>query len=236
MSHKPLDFSFCQEISDIATSQAKTFQEQQVSREKEMTSLRQQLLDFQSQSDEKTIIGKLHRHIVHLQLSEGTGLRKLDLASRKTLQLEAQVLRMEHRLDEKDQSLYHSRMESRAKAKHLKDTINVRSANQILIIVSVSSCHWKKLHVPSIFSVTAKSVCGICTTHETREIHENPAAASRRESQDNPWAAFSWGGAFEGGRWAAHFADKTRRNAGGNLRQMISLTCVLSFLFIDYLS
>ena len=46
-----------QEISDISTVQARALEAQQVSRDKEVLSLRQQLLDFQSQSDEKTVIG-----------------------------------------------------------------------------------------------------------------------------------------------------------------------------------
>ena len=47
-----------QEIADISTSQSKALDAQQVSRDKEVLSMRQQLLDFQSQSDEKTVIGK----------------------------------------------------------------------------------------------------------------------------------------------------------------------------------
>lgn len=60
-----------QEISDIATSQARLLEQQQVSRDKELLSVRAQLLDLQSASDEKALIGKLHRHIIQLQMSEG---------------------------------------------------------------------------------------------------------------------------------------------------------------------
>lgn len=62
---------FVQEISDIATSQARLLEQQQVSRDKELLSVRAQLLDLQSASDEKALIGKLHRHIIQLQMSEG---------------------------------------------------------------------------------------------------------------------------------------------------------------------
>lgn len=50
-------FWFQQEMSEVATSQVHTLETLQLSREKENISLRQQLLDFQMQSDEKTIIG-----------------------------------------------------------------------------------------------------------------------------------------------------------------------------------
>ena len=88
-----------------------------------MTSLRQQLLDFQAQSDEKTIIGKLHRHIVQLQVSEGVSLRKLADAQKKCYKLEAQLLRSEQRVDDKDQTIYHNRMEARSKARYLKNNV-----------------------------------------------------------------------------------------------------------------
>lgn len=46
-----------QEVSDVATSQVRALEMQQISRDKEVISLQQQLLDFQAQSDEKTVIG-----------------------------------------------------------------------------------------------------------------------------------------------------------------------------------
>ena len=47
------------EISEVATTQCRVLDSKQVSRDKEVMSLRQQLLDFQAQSDEKAIIGRL---------------------------------------------------------------------------------------------------------------------------------------------------------------------------------
>ena len=47
-----------QEIVEVASFQTKALEAQQVSRDKEVQSLRQQLLDIQTQSDEKAIIGK----------------------------------------------------------------------------------------------------------------------------------------------------------------------------------
>ena len=60
-----------QEVADIAVLQARTLEQQQVMREKEFQSMRGQLLDLQSQTEEKALIGKLHRHIIQLQISEG---------------------------------------------------------------------------------------------------------------------------------------------------------------------
>ena len=52
------EISKLKEMSEVATSQVKTLEMVQLSREKENASLRQQLLDFKIQSDEKTIIGE----------------------------------------------------------------------------------------------------------------------------------------------------------------------------------
>ena len=68
-------------------------------------------------------IGKLHRQIVQLQVSEGTAVRRLDDANKKLVRLEAQLLRLEHRVDDKDSTIYNNRLESRSKAKYLKHTI-----------------------------------------------------------------------------------------------------------------
>ena len=86
-------------------------------------SLRQQLLDFQIQSDEKTIIGKLHRHIVQLQVSEGTAVRKYEEVKKKVSKTEALVLRLEQKLDDKNQTIYHNRKEAQDKANHLKKNL-----------------------------------------------------------------------------------------------------------------
>ncbi|KAJ8314697.1 hypothetical protein KUTeg_006847 [Tegillarca granosa] len=114
------EISKLKEVCEVAGTQVKTLEMQQLSKEKEFQSLRQQLLDFQVQSDEKTIIGKLHRHIVQLQVSEGTAVKRLTETQKKVTKLEAMVLRLEQRLDDKDQTLYHNRTEAQNKAKHLK--------------------------------------------------------------------------------------------------------------------
>ena len=69
--------------------------------------------------------GKLHRQIVQMQVSEGIALKKLEDAAKKLTKMEAQLLRTEHKLDEKDETIYHNRLECCNKSKHLKHTIHV---------------------------------------------------------------------------------------------------------------
>uniref|UniRef100_A0A8C6HX23 Centrosomal protein 290 n=1 Tax=Mus spicilegus TaxID=10103 RepID=A0A8C6HX23_MUSSI len=118
-----VEVSKLREISDIAKRQVDFLNLQQQSREKEVESLRTQLLDFQAQSDEKALIAKLHQHVVSLQISEATALGKLESVTSKLQKMEAYNLRLEQKLDEKEQALYYARLEGRNRAKHLRQTI-----------------------------------------------------------------------------------------------------------------
>lgn len=123
LSKTKLEITTLKDIAEVASNQARALDQQQVSRDKEVTSLRQQLLDFQCQSDEKSVIGKLHRQLVQLQISEGTSVRKVQDNHKKILKLEAQLLRTERKVDEKDQTIYHNSQESRTKQRYLKSTL-----------------------------------------------------------------------------------------------------------------
>ncbi|XP_076776207.1 centrosomal protein of 290 kDa isoform X4 [Arvicanthis niloticus] len=118
-----VEVSKLREISDIAKRQVDFLNSQQQSREKEVESLRMQLLDFQAQSDEKALIAKLHQHVVSLQISEATALGKLQSVTSKLQKMEAYNLRLEQKLDEKEQALYYARLEGRNRANHLRQTI-----------------------------------------------------------------------------------------------------------------
>nr|XP_012422958.1 PREDICTED: centrosomal protein of 290 kDa isoform X2 [Odobenus rosmarus divergens] len=118
-----VEVSKLREISDIAKRQVEILNAQQQSREKEVESVRMQLLDYQAQSDEKALIAKLHQHIVSLQISEATALSNLESVTSKLQKTEARNLRLEQKLDEKEQVLYYARLEGRNRAKHLRQTI-----------------------------------------------------------------------------------------------------------------
>ncbi|VTJ87295.1 Hypothetical predicted protein [Marmota monax] len=118
-----VEVSKLREISDIAKRQVEILNAQQQSREKEVESLRTQLVEYQAQSDEKALIAKLHQHLVSLQISEATALGKLESVTSKLQKMETYNLRLEQKLDEKEQTLYYARLEGRNRAKHLRQTI-----------------------------------------------------------------------------------------------------------------
>uniref|UniRef100_A0A3Q3L2Y2 Centrosomal protein 290 n=1 Tax=Labrus bergylta TaxID=56723 RepID=A0A3Q3L2Y2_9LABR len=118
-----IEVSKLQEVSDVAMMQASALQARQQSKEKEVEALRRQIMDVQSQSDEKALIAQLHQHIMALQLSESAALSKLEAASTRIQQLEVYKLRAEHRLDASDSALFLARQEGRNRSKHLRQTV-----------------------------------------------------------------------------------------------------------------
>ncbi|XP_056138359.1 centrosomal protein of 290 kDa [Lampris incognitus] len=118
-----IEASKLREVSDVAKMQVSALEARQQSREKEVEALRRQVLDYQSQSDEKALIAKLHQHIVALQLSESAAMSKLEASTTRVQQLEAYKLRAEQRLDAGERALFLGRQEGRNRAKHLRQTI-----------------------------------------------------------------------------------------------------------------
>uniref|UniRef100_A0AAQ4RVU6 Centrosomal protein 290 n=1 Tax=Gasterosteus aculeatus aculeatus TaxID=481459 RepID=A0AAQ4RVU6_GASAC len=118
-----VEVSKLQEVSDVAMMQASALQARQQSNEKEVDALRRQILDYQSQSDEKALIAKLHQHVVALQLREAALSAQLEAAAAQVKQLEAHRLRAEQRLDAGERALFLARQEGRNRSKHLRQTI-----------------------------------------------------------------------------------------------------------------
>lgn len=118
-----IEVSKLREVSDVAKMQVSALDARQQSREKEVESLRRQVLDYQAESDEKALIAKLHQHIVALQLSETTAISRLEATNTRLQKLEAQKLRDEQKLDEQQQALWHARQEGHQRARHLRHTI-----------------------------------------------------------------------------------------------------------------
>ena len=118
-----LEINQLKEVSEVAAHQNRALEALQQSQEKELLSLRNQLRDIQSQSDEKAVIGKLHRHIVQLQVSESTAVRKLEAAHNRVLKLEAALLRLDQRCVEKDEEVYNAKLMARNKVNRLQNTI-----------------------------------------------------------------------------------------------------------------
>ncbi|NWV46049.1 CE290 protein, partial [Daphoenositta chrysoptera] len=118
-----IEVSKLRELSDVAQTQVEALEARQQYRDKEVESLRMQILDYQAQSDEKAVIAKLHQNIIALQGSESVAVGKLEKFRLKLQKMEIHNLRLEQKLDERDQALYFARLEGRNRAKHLQQTV-----------------------------------------------------------------------------------------------------------------
>ncbi|XP_067415947.1 centrosomal protein of 290 kDa [Emydura macquarii macquarii] len=118
-----IEVSKLKELSDIAKMQVAALEARQQSKEKEVESFRMLVLDYQAESDEKALIAKLHQHIIALQVSESTAVGKLETLTLKLQKMEIYNLRLEQKLDDKEQRLYYARLEGRNRAKHLRQTV-----------------------------------------------------------------------------------------------------------------
>ncbi|KAF1537394.1 hypothetical protein FQV20_0006990, partial [Eudyptula albosignata] len=118
-----IEVSKLRELSDVAKMQVEALEARQQYRDKEVESLRMQILDYQAQSDEKAVIAKLHQHIIALQGRESVAIGKLETLKLKLQKMEIHNLRLEQKLDEREQALYFARLEGRNRAKHLQQTV-----------------------------------------------------------------------------------------------------------------
>ncbi|XP_065599275.1 centrosomal protein of 290 kDa [Cyrtonyx montezumae] len=117
------EVSKLRELSDIAKMQVEALEARQQCREKEVESLRMQVLDYQAQSDEKAVIAKLHQHILALQGSESIAIGKLETLKLKLQKVEIHNLHLEQKLDDREHALYFARLEGRNRARHLRQTV-----------------------------------------------------------------------------------------------------------------
>ncbi|XP_062348044.1 centrosomal protein of 290 kDa isoform X5 [Cinclus cinclus] len=118
-----IEVSKLRELSDVAQTQVEALEARQQYRDKEVEYLRMQILDYQAQSDDKAIIAKLHQDIIAIQGSESVAVSKLEKFKLKLQKMEIHNLRLEQKLDERDQALYFARLEGRNRAKHLQQTV-----------------------------------------------------------------------------------------------------------------
>jgi len=92
---------------------------------------------------------------VQLQVSEGTAVRKLEESRKKVSKLEAMVLRLEQKIDDKDNNLFHKQKEANNKVQYLK----------------------RNLHVSTTGSYVSLEMTSVAPTNARRHVKLNVASA-----------------------------------------------------------
>lgn len=82
-----------------------------------------ELIDVQSLNDDSSSIGKLHRQLILMQISEATAIRKLQYAESKCKKLEAQLIRTEQKYDRDNYDFFTSKKEYISKIFYLRSTV-----------------------------------------------------------------------------------------------------------------
>ena len=98
-----LEQSKLKEIADISQVQLADFEQRKDNNLLELEALRHQVLDLQTQSDEKALIGRLHQQVLSLQVKENEFIQKQKLQEMKLSKLEANILKANKRSDEMEQ-------------------------------------------------------------------------------------------------------------------------------------
>ncbi|TPX68705.1 hypothetical protein SpCBS45565_g02947 [Spizellomyces sp. 'palustris'] len=112
-------------LADIATTQSADMVHHHAMNEKEKSILRAAVEELQMEGDEKLVIGKLHQHILTLQMSEATIVRKLEAAHANTLRLESTVVQkvyyqLEKSIDERDNIIFQLRLDQKSSMRLLQ--------------------------------------------------------------------------------------------------------------------
>lgn len=107
------------EVADVARNQIEMFENRKNSENLELEALRHEVIDLQSQTDEKSLIGKLHRQIVGFQMKDNESANKIKQLEKKLCHSEAHSLRLQQKLDDKELWAEQIRAQSYIKAKSL---------------------------------------------------------------------------------------------------------------------
>ncbi|KAJ3239734.1 hypothetical protein HDU81_005450 [Chytriomyces hyalinus] len=112
------------DLADISSNQTADLLHLRSQDEKEKAILRATIQELQMEGDEKLLIGKLHHHILALQMSESGAMRKLDVQQSKCLRLESRVVKLERAIDDRDSIIFQIKMDSRNSLRLLQKAVS----------------------------------------------------------------------------------------------------------------
>ena len=121
--HLKIENDKLKEIADISQIQVKDFEQRKDNSIIELEALRHQVLDLQSQTDEKALIGRLHQQVISLQLKDNDSIKKLKSFESKFSKLDANQLKANKRSDEMEQYCMKMKSQSNIKLRSLMKII-----------------------------------------------------------------------------------------------------------------
>eukprot|EP00842_Homolaphlyctis_polyrhiza_P002585 jgi/Hompol1/3327/HPOL_003201-RA len=141
---KSIELLAVKDLCDIATNQAADLEHLHKLDQKEQQILHAAVQELQMEDDDKLIIGRLHHHILALQLSETMALRKVEALSAKCMRLETVSLQMEQARDDRDRLMFSLRLETKARIRLMQTTVSelrMRLAGMVLFGKHERACN-----------------------------------------------------------------------------------------------
>ncbi|KAJ3289656.1 hypothetical protein HK104_007316 [Borealophlyctis nickersoniae] len=107
-------------LSDLAATQTADMAHLHALDEKEKDILRAAIAELQMEGEDKLLIGKLHHHILALQMSEAAALGKLEVLNSKCLKLESTVTQLEKGVDERENIIFQIRVDNKNRLRYVQ--------------------------------------------------------------------------------------------------------------------
>ncbi|KAJ3218623.1 hypothetical protein HK099_004994 [Clydaea vesicula] len=131
-------------LSEISTQQASDLIRLHAIDEKEKEILNAAIIELQMDGEERLLIGKMHQHIIALQVSESQALRKMEILAAKCLQLETNVVQLEKVIDIKDNHIYQMHLDSKSRVRILQGVVSdlrARMSGVVLLSKHERTCN-----------------------------------------------------------------------------------------------
>ena len=114
-----IENSKLKEIADISQTQIIDFEQRKDNSTIELEALRHQILDLQTQTDEKALIGRLHQQVLSLQIKDNESIQKIKFLDAKMGKMETNIFKANKRSDEMEQYCLKMKSQSNIKLRSL---------------------------------------------------------------------------------------------------------------------
>ena len=114
-----IENSKLKEIADISQTQIIDFEQRKDNSTIELEALRHQVLDLQTQTDEKALIGRLHQQVLSLQIKDNESIQKIKFLDAKMSKMETNIFKANKRSDEMEQYCLKMKSQSNIKLRSL---------------------------------------------------------------------------------------------------------------------
>eukprot|EP01135_Chromosphaera_perkinsii_P004075 Nk52_evm6s268 gene=Nk52_evmTU6s268 len=112
------------EVAELALAQTSSVKIATLHYENELRTLREALVELQVQSDLSATVGKLQHHLVVLQMSEASAVKRMESMNEKLVSSEGMIMKLEKEIDEREDRLFNHRFQTRSRLRYLQKSLS----------------------------------------------------------------------------------------------------------------